>query len=82
MDESAVADGNMISAQAWNDQPHWMGSFVRLLRRDAPATASRHGQQTRPVGFSRRSCLHATAGRSPAGAREETHEMSLLYSTQ
>ncbi|WP_046470680.1 DJ-1/PfpI family protein [Allosalinactinospora lopnorensis] len=39
VNESAVVDGNMVSARAWNDHPAWMGAFVALLRRQAPVDA-------------------------------------------
>ncbi|TJZ53102.1 DJ-1/PfpI family protein [Streptomyces piniterrae] len=39
VDDSAVVDGNMVSARAWPDQPAWMRAFVSLLREKAPAEA-------------------------------------------
>ncbi|QRX93971.1 DJ-1/PfpI family protein [Streptomyces noursei] len=37
VDGSAVADGKVISARAWPDQPEWMRAFVEILREHAPA---------------------------------------------
>ncbi|UQA93405.1 DJ-1/PfpI family protein [Streptomyces halobius] len=36
VDGSAVVDGKVVSARAWNDQPDWMRAFLRVLRAEAP----------------------------------------------
>ncbi|BDH15249.1 MULTISPECIES: DJ-1/PfpI family protein [Streptomyces] len=36
VDGSAVVDGKVVSARAWNDQPEWMRAFMEVLREHAP----------------------------------------------
>ncbi|MFD7108516.1 DJ-1/PfpI family protein [Streptomyces celluloflavus] len=40
VDASAVVDGNIVSARAWNDHPDWMRAFMRVLRKEAPVESA------------------------------------------
>ncbi|WP_411146029.1 DJ-1/PfpI family protein [Streptomyces sp. x-80] len=40
VDASAVVDGNIVSARAWNDHPDWMRAFLRVLRKEAPVESA------------------------------------------
>ncbi|MGX1851009.1 DJ-1/PfpI family protein [Streptomyces sp. NBC_01456] len=40
VDDSAVVDGKVVSARAWNDHPDWMRAFMDVLREHAPVKKS------------------------------------------